>query len=166
MVLVSGFLAKIKKRHFWLEIFSQKIWFFTFGWVFPFSMVILWLQKIVLYVNNQIQSRNCKFRRTHPLRFCRKGGTPKTTKNCPKLPKMLFLPFWWPDIIKIVANYVWNKFWDISGQKVLIKKNFRFCTEKPWFFKKKFGNAQNPLFWAQKPGWMCFPSSFDDKSMK
>ena len=146
MVLVSGFLAKIKKQHFWLEIFFPKIWFFNFKWDFPFSMVILWLQKIVLYVNNQIQSRNCKFRRTLPLRFCRKGGTPKTTKNFPKVPKMPFLPFWWPDIIKIVANYVWNKFWDISGQKVLIKKKFPFSPWKIMIFQKKFWKRSKSPF--------------------
>ena len=137
MVLVSGFLAKIKKQHFWLEIFFPKIWFFNFKWDFPFSMVILWLQKIVLYVNNQIQSRNCKFRRAHPLRFCRKGGTPKTTKKCPKMPKMPFLLFWWPDITKIVANYVSNKFWDILGQKVLIKKKISVFAPKNHDFSKK-----------------------------
>ena len=117
-----------------------------FWWYFPFSMLILWLQNLVLYVNNQIQSRNCKFRRTHPLRFCRKGGTPKTTKKCPKMPKMPFLPFWWPDIIKIVANYVWNKFWDISGQKVLIKKFFPFLHRKTMIFQKK--------------NWKCWKSPF------
>ena len=146
MVLVSGFLAKIKKRHFWLEIFFQKIWFFTFGWVFPFSMVILWLQKIVLYVNNQIQSKKWKLTCSHPLRFCGKGGTPKTTKKCQKMPKMPFLPFWWPDIIKIVANYVWNKFWDISGQKVLIKKKFPFLHRKTMIFQKKFWKRSKSTF--------------------
>ena len=109
-----------------------------FWWYFPFSMLILWLQNLVLYVNNQIQSKKWKLTRSHPLRFCGKGGTPKTTKKCQKMPKMPFLPFWWPDIIKIVANYVWNKFWDISGQKVLIKKKIPFLHRKTMIFQKNF----------------------------
>ena len=38
VVLVSGFLAKIKKRHF----LPQKMPFFTFGCFLPFSMAFLW----------------------------------------------------------------------------------------------------------------------------
>ena len=125
---------------------NLKFFDLIFWWDFPFSMVILWLQKIVLYVNNQIQLRKCKFSGTLPLRFCRKGGTPKTTKNCPKVPKMPFLPFWWPDIIKIVANYVWNKFRDISGQKVLIKKKFPFLHRKTMIFQKKFWKRSKSTF--------------------
>ena len=124
------------------------------------------MSNIVFDPENRILAKNSKFGGTFTSRLAILWYPLKTTKIDRKSSKMPFLPFWWPDIMKIAANHVWNTFWDISGQKVLIKKKFPFLHRKTMIFQKNFGNAQNPLFWAQKPGWMCFPLSFNDKSMK
>ena len=125
--------------------------------------LILWLQKLVLVVNNLILAKNSKFGATPSPRFSRLSGHSKITKNAWKWTKIPKIPIWWPHIMETVENHVWNEFWDISGRKVLIKKNFRFHPEKAWFFKKKFQKAWNTLFWPWKPGWMSFPWSFNDK---
>ena len=121
------------------------------------------IANIVLDPENLILAKKFKFGDTRTSILAILGDPPKITKNGRKSSKMPFWQFWWADMIKISANYVWKTFRDISEQKVLIKKNFCFCTEKPWFFKKKIRKAQNPPFWAQKPGWMGFSWSFNDK---
>ena len=50
----------------------------------------------------------------------------KTTKNGIFYP---VYPIWWACMVKIIANYVWNEFWDVPAQKVLIGKKSRFF---PW----------------------------------
>ena len=127
------------------------------------SLLILWLQNIVLDPNNWILAKNSKFGDTVPPRFSHLPVPWKISKNSQKQTKMPKIPFWWAHIIKIVGNYVWNEFWDISGRKVLIKKKFSFSPRKSMIFQKKFQKAWNTLFWPRKPGWMCFPWSFNDK---
>ena len=127
------------------------------------SCLILWLPNIVLYPNKWILVKNCIFSDTIPGRFSNLSVPLKINKNARKRTKNPKIPFWWAHIIKIVGNYVWNEFWDISGRKVLIKFFFSFLPQKAWFFKNKFQKAWNTLFWPRKPGLMCFPWSFNDK---
>ena len=77
----------------------------------------------------------------------------KTTKNCQKLSKMPQIPFWCAHIIKIIGNYVWNKFWDVSDQKVLIKKIFVFRLKNHDFSKKILKKSKNGLFDLWDPVW-------------
>ncbi len=65
VVLVFGFLAKIQKRHF----LPEKMPFFTFGWVFPFSMAFLSSQTSLFAPNFRNQVRKPDFGRALPLRL-------------------------------------------------------------------------------------------------
>ena len=125
------------------------------------SRLILWLPNIVLYPNKWILVKNCKFSDTIPGRFSNLSVPLKITKNARKRTKMPKIPFWWAHIIKIVGNYVWNKFWDISGRKVLLKKNLLilFVPKCP----KTFSRHDFPLFlWYEpiKTGFLGFLSVF------
>ena len=65
VVLVFGFLAKIQKRHF----LPEKMPFFTFGWVFPFSMPFLSSQTSLFAPNFRNQVRKPDFGVCIPLRL-------------------------------------------------------------------------------------------------
>ena len=113
------------------------------------------MSNIVFDPENRILAKNSKFGGTFTSRLGILWYPLKTTKIDRKSSKMPFLPFWWSDIIKITANHVWNTFWDISGQKVLIKKKFCFCPQKPWFFKKNFERLKIHLFELRNlVGWV------------
>ena len=77
----------------------------------------------------------------NPLNFVRSKGHqkwPKQSKNAKISPFFLFR---WTCMIKIMTNFVWKKFQKVWRQKVLIKQNFPFFTENPWFFRKNFPKA-------------------------
>ena len=64
--------------------------------------------------------------RIYPLNLAKSESDqkqPKTLKN-PKIGLIYW--FQWAYMVKIIQFYVGNQFWDVSAQKVLIKKNFPF----------------------------------------
>ena len=63
VVLVSGFLAKIKKRHF----LTEKMAFFTFGGDPSFSIAFLWSQNSGIGPNIRDLAKNLNFTRSRHL---------------------------------------------------------------------------------------------------
>ena len=99
VVLALNQLKRPKKGQIQLKkpknsiVENLKFFDLIFRWYFPFSMLILWLQNLVLYVNNQIQSRNRKSTRSYHGVWVSKGVHQKPLKIAQKRRKCRFCRF-------------------------------------------------------------------------
>ena len=123
----------------------------------------LCLQNEVLNVNNWNQVQNGDLSGSAPPKSCLKWRVVKNSKKFKKRPKMPKIPFLWDHIIKIIGNYLWNKFRNFFGIFWPILVNFHFFTEIPWFFEKKFEKFKKAPFWPLGPTLMGSPCGFSSK---
>ena len=143
--MISSQIRVKKSKNSLVEIL--KFFPSIFDWVFTNRFLDIHnISNLVLYLNNPIQAKNVNFGDTHPPRFGILWYPLKITKIDWKSPKMPFWTFWWAGMTKITANHVWNMFWDVSGQKVLIKKNFSFSPRKTMIFQKKISKGSKSIF--------------------
>ena len=105
---------------------------------------------VPLTLNFHMQARKQHFGGTIHLKFSPRQRSPKITKTAKSGMFDPVYPFWWAYVVKIIANYVWNEFWDVPAQKVLIKICFSFLPEKPWFFRIFFSKSLKSSFLGPK----------------
>ena len=129
------------------------------------SKLRLCIQNIVLNVNNWIQVQNIDLIESRTTKPCLEWRVVKNTKKFKKRPKIAKILFWCDHIIKIIGNYVWNKFRNFFGIFWPFLVNFHFFTEMPWFFEKIFEKFKKAPFWPLGPTLMGSPCGFSSKPM-
>ena len=149
VVLVFGFLAKIQKRHF----LPEKMLFFTFRWVFPFSMPFLSSQTSLFAPNFQNQVRKPDFEVCIPLRLNTLQKLGKITKQCYQTLFLGLMTFTTQNKCKLHSDQV-------SRHSVSKKCDFDPFFDFSWSHPEMgifFWKNQKVAFLSQKTGSDGFP---------
>ena len=117
------------------------------------SKLRLCIQNIVLNANNWIQVQNIDLIESRTTKPCLEWRVVKNTKKFKKRPKIAKIMFWWDHIIKIIGNYVWNKFRNFFGIFWPFLVNFHFLLKYHDFSNFFLENSEKPLFDLWGPLW-------------
>ena len=141
MVLVSGFLSKLKKTPFLAK--KNPVFHFRLGCYYIARLFYgpnlhdlsqtsgIWCEKWISDFLPQVDRLRLKY-----------------TKNGRKQPFSGFFPFLWAHMVGNVKNFVWREFWDIWKQKVLIKFSIFDFSIFCLIFQKKNSRRPKPTFLA------------------